>query len=87
MVAELERVIAELSLPVCLDLAGLKSADETGLGVLRALLARGVVMVGASAYFRLLLKLEDPGKTREPPSRRGSRKKEQRTRVEKGESS
>jgi anti-anti-sigma regulatory factor len=57
VVAELERVVAELSGPVCLDLAGLRSTDEAGLGVLRALLARGVGVTGASSYFRLLLEL------------------------------
>jgi anti-anti-sigma regulatory factor len=75
VVAELERVVAELSGPVCLDLAGLRSADEAGLGALRALLARGVVVTGASPYFRLLLQLEEPDKAREPPSRPGSRKR------------
>jgi ABC-type transporter Mla MlaB component len=68
VVAELERVIAELSVPVCLDLAGLKSADEAGLGVLRALLAHGVAVTGASPYFRLLLELEKPDQARKPRS-------------------
>jgi len=75
VVAELERVVAELSGPVCLQLAGLKSADEAGLGVLRAVLARGVTVTGASPYFRLLLGLGDPGEAREPPSRAGGRKR------------
>ncbi len=75
VVAELERVVAERSGPVCLDLAGLRSADEAGLGALRALLARGVAVTGASPYFRLLLELEDPGRAREPPSRPGGRKR------------
>jgi len=74
VVAELERVVAERSAPVCLDLAGLRSADEAGLGALRALLGRGVAVTGASPYFRLLLQLDDPGKAREPPSRAGGRK-------------
>ena len=75
VVAELERVIAELSVPVCLDLAGLKSADEAGLGVLRALLADGVAVTGASPYVRLLLELEELKKPLEPPSRPGGRKR------------
>ena len=75
VVPELERVVAELSGPVCLGLAGLKSADEAGLGLLRALLARGVAVTGASPYFRLLLGLDGPGKAREPPSRAGGRKR------------
>jgi hypothetical protein len=74
VVAELERVVATLSGPVCLELAGLRSVDEAGLGGLRALLARGVVVTGASQYFRLLLKLDDTGKVRESPSRAGGRK-------------
>lgn len=75
-VAELERVVAELSGPVCLDLAGLRSADEAGLGVLRALLARGVAVIGASPYFHILLELERAGNAREPPpSLRGGRRK------------
>jgi len=75
VVAELERVVAERSGPVCLDLAGLRSADEAGFGALRALLARGVVVTGASPYFRLLLELEEPDKGREPPYQPGSRKR------------
>jgi hypothetical protein len=75
VVAELERTVTGLSGPLCLDLAGLRSADEAGLGALRALLARGVVVIGASRYFRLLLELDDPGKAREPPSRAGGRKR------------
>jgi STAS domain-containing protein len=75
VVAELERVLTELSGPVCLDLAGLRSADEAGLGVLRALVAHGVSVTGASPYFRLLLDLGEPGQAREPPSRHGGRKR------------
>jgi len=75
VVAELERVVAELSRPVSLDLAGLRSADEAGREALQALLARGVVVTGASPYFRLLLGLEGPDNGREPPSRPGSRKR------------
>ena len=80
VVAELERVVSDLSAPVCLDLAGLKSLDEAGLGALRALLARGAVVIGASPYFRLLLELDDPGKAREPPSRAAGRKRNRKHR-------
>jgi hypothetical protein len=75
VVAELERVVGEFSGPVCLDLAGLRSADEAGLGALRALRAHGVAVIGASPYFRLLLGLEETHNGREPPSRPGSRKR------------
>jgi anti-anti-sigma regulatory factor len=75
VLAELERVVADRSGPVCLELAGLRSVDEAGLGVLRALIARGVAVTGASPYFRLLLGLEELGKAREPPSRPGGRKR------------
>lgn len=78
VVAELERVVAELSGPVCLDLAGLRSADEAGLGALRALLAQGIAVTGASQYFRLLLGLEKPGNAREPRSRPGHKRNGQR---------
>jgi hypothetical protein len=60
---------------VCLDLAGLRSADEAAVGALRALLTHGILVTGASPYFRLLLDLEEPGLAREPPSRRGGRKR------------
>jgi hypothetical protein len=75
VVPELERVVAELSEPVCLDLAGLRSADEAGVGALRTLLADGVAVTGASPYFRLLLDVEEPGQTREPPPRRAGPKR------------
>lgn len=74
-VVELERMVAELSPPLCLDLVGLKSVDEVGLGVLRALLAHGVAVTGASPYVRLLLELEEPKKPDEPPSRPSGRKR------------
>ena len=73
-VAELERVVLELSPPVFLDLIGLKSADEAGLGVLRALLAHGVAVTAASPYVRLLLELEEPKKLH-GPSQPGGRKR------------
>ena len=76
VVAELERVVAERSGPVCLDLAGLRAADEAGLEALQSLRARGVAVIGASPYFRLLLGLEEPRTPREPRSRPGKRKGE-----------
>jgi hypothetical protein len=75
VVAELECVLTERSEPVRLDLAGHRSADHAGLGVLRALLARGFAVTGASPYFRLLLGLDDPGTAPEPPSRARGRKR------------
>ena len=74
MVAELERVIAQASGPVCLDLAGLRSVDEAGLRALRGLCAHGVAVSGASPYFRLLLGLEKLG-TEPTLSRPGGRKR------------
>ena len=72
-VAELERVVASLSGPVRLELDGLRSADATGLGALRALLARGIALTGASPYFRLLLGGEKRRKARASPRPKGSR--------------
>jgi hypothetical protein len=68
-VAEVERVVAGLVGAVRLELAGLKSVDEAGLGALRALHARGVAVTGASPYFRLLLGLGKRRTTRKPPAR------------------
>lgn len=71
VVGELERVVAELSGPLRLELAGLRSADEAGLQALRWLRARGIVLTGASPYLRLRLGAEKVGKAREPPARPG----------------
>lgn len=68
-VEDLERVVAELSGPFRLELAGLRSADETGLDALRALRARGIALTGVSHYFGLLLGAGD--RTRDPPSSPG----------------
>jgi anti-anti-sigma regulatory factor len=57
-VADLERVVAERSGLLHLDLAGLRSADDAGLEALRGLRARGIALTGVSPYFRLLLGLE-----------------------------
>jgi hypothetical protein len=67
-VEDLERIVAELSGPFHLELAGLRSADETGLDALRALRARGIALTGVSHYFRLLLGAVDRHKVPEPPS-------------------
>ncbi len=66
VVGELERVVAELSGPLRLELAGLRSADEAGLEALRALRARGIALTGASPYLRLQLGPDEVRKTREP---------------------
>lgn len=58
-VADLERVVAERSGALRVDLADLRSADEAGLEALRALRARGVALTGVSPYFRLLLGVEE----------------------------
>jgi STAS domain-containing protein len=75
VVAELEQVVARVAGPVCLDLTGLRSVDEAGLGLLQRLCAHGVGVIGASTYFRLLLGLEEPDRAREPPPRPGGRKR------------
>ena len=67
-VAELERVVAELSRPLRLQLTGLRSMDEAGLEALRVLRAGGIALTGASPYFRLLLGPAKRRKAREPPS-------------------
>ena len=54
-VPELERVVGSLAGPLRLDLAGLRSADEAGLGALRALRDRGVTLTGLSPFHRLML--------------------------------
>jgi len=68
VVEELERVVAELSGPLRLELVGLRSADEAGLEALRALRARGIVLTGVSPYLRLRLGVEKRRKAREPPA-------------------
>ncbi len=54
-IAELDRVINGDSGPLRLDLTELRSADAAGLSTLRALIAAGASIVGASPYIRLLL--------------------------------
>lgn len=67
-VAELERLVAELSAPLRLELTGLRSLDEAGLDTLRVLRAGGIALTGASPYFRLLLGPAKRHNPREPPS-------------------
>ena len=55
-VTELDRVCREVSGGLVLDLSALLSADEIGLAALRALLAGGATVTGASPYIQLLLK-------------------------------
>ena len=57
-VAELERVVADTSGPLRLDLTELRSADQAGVNCLQALHARRVPFVGASPFIRLLLGTE-----------------------------
>ena len=53
--AELLRVCEELPGPKTLELGGLQFVDRQAASVLRDLQARGVVLVGASPYVRLVL--------------------------------
>ncbi len=76
VVEELERVVAEQSGPLRLELAGLRSADEAGLEALRALRARGIVLTGASPYLRLRLGVEKVRKAREPRTPLGGRERD-----------
>ncbi len=73
VVEELKRVVAELSGPLRLELAGLRSADEVGLEALRALRAHGIVLTGASPYLRLRLGPKKRQKVRELPAPPGAR--------------
>jgi hypothetical protein len=74
---ELERVVADLGGPVRLDLAGLRSASESGLAALRSFRAKGLVLEGASPYIALLLDAPPEGarptgqRPREKPPRAG----------------
>lgn len=52
---ELQRVCAEGTGPLVLDLTGLQSADREGVNVLRELQAKGAHLIGASPYIQLLL--------------------------------
>jgi len=61
---ELERVVGDTSGPFRLDLTELRSADRVGTTLLRALHAKGVSLVGASPFIRVLLGIET---SRPPP--------------------
>ena len=54
-VKDLKKMIQEASGIVLLDLSGLQSADAESVRALRSISAKGVKMVGASAYVRQLL--------------------------------
>src|SRR5262249_32407382 len=64
-ISELEGVVSALSGPLRLDLAGLTSADEAGLGKLRTLRSSGISLIRVSPYHRLLL---GDGPARKGPS-------------------
>src|SRR5262245_57252283 len=66
-ISELEGVVSGLSGPLRLDLAGLRSADEAGLEMLRALRVRGISLIRVSPYHRLLL-ADGPARKAPPPS-------------------
>src|SRR5215831_2638857 len=68
-ISELERVMSGLSGPLRLDLAGLRSADEAGLEMLRALRSRGISLLRVSPYHRLLLADGPPRKAPSPSFR------------------
>src|SRR5215470_4923211 len=71
-ISELEGVVSGLSGPLRLDLAGLRSADEAGLEMLRALRSRGISLIRVSPYHRLLL-AEGPARKAPSPSFRPER--------------
>ena len=54
-VEDLEKEIQLVAAPVHVDLSGLQSADAEGVRALRSLSAKGVKLVSASPYIRLLL--------------------------------
>ena len=64
-VADLEGVVSDTAAPLWLDLTELRSADQAGVTLLRALHARGVGFVGASPFIRVLLGIET---SKPPPS-------------------
>src|SRR5215470_16658040 len=68
-ISELEWVVSGLSGPLRLDLASLRSADEAGLDMLRALRSRGISLIRVSPYHRLLLEDARPRKAPPPPFR------------------
>src|SRR5215470_5669454 len=65
-ISELEGVVSALSGPLRLDLAGLRSTDEAGLEMLRALRSRGISFIRVSPYHRLLLADGPPWKASSP---------------------
>ena len=55
-VPDLRQECQSVDVPLRLDLSGLKSADPTGIKLLRSLSAAGAELYGASAFIRELLK-------------------------------
>ncbi len=53
--ADLQKEVQGAAAPIHLDLSDLQSADVEGVRALRSLSAKGVKLVGASPYIRLLL--------------------------------
>ena len=74
-ITELERVVGETSGSLRLDLTELRSADQVGVRLLRAFQTRGVPLVGASAFVRLLVGVDAsrPPPTGGPKRRGGQR--------------
>ena len=54
-VPELEKVTRKAGPALCLDLSGLRLADDAGIVAIRHLRDSGAAIVGASPYIKLLL--------------------------------
>ena len=52
---DLRKECQSVDIPIRLDLSGLKSADPTGITLLRSLSAAGVELYGASSFISKLL--------------------------------
>ena len=61
-VAELDSVCRDAARSLRLELGALLNVDEVGLGLLRALVASGATVTGASPYVRFLLEGETPAR-------------------------
>ena len=59
-VAELDGICRDAALPLRLELGALLNVDDLGLGLLRALVASGATVTGASPCVRFLLESESP---------------------------
>ena len=62
-VSELEACCQNAKPPLTLDLEGAIGVDETGLVLLRTLLAEGATLVGASPYLSMRLGMPSGGDT------------------------